>query len=184
MKKFMKLTIASHSLKLLTEKMAKELTPSENAMWFAVTRGEVEEPENENAFVFASDRTRYLRDKTDWYERKNQLVSENDWLSPPLSTFEKSFEKWLTLQKHDVKAVNSLHEWKQSVDDKKTEITWELTDLEESMEAVPNSLGKIIAARIEAKEAEYFKLALLYWNLDKAIEKVKATPRRIGRSAA
>ena len=177
---FMEKTISAHNLALLTDDQAAKLAPSETALNFAVLRGKIEKPApdtDENAlfadrpFVTASLRARYLRDNTDWYEKKGYLVSENDYFYPSLKHFAKSFEKWLALQKHDVKAVNSLHEWHEAVVDKYFDVAAEIYELETA--EVPPAFKAYLDAALEKKEAEFKDLIQLRGDLSKAIDKVK-----------
>ena len=170
---FMKLTIASHKLPLLSEQDAANVAPSEGAMWFAVMRGEIEKPADERAFTFSSDRARYLRDRTDYFERNGDLVSENDYIYPQLRHFEKSFDKWLALQTHDVKAVNSLYQWREAVDRQIWALHEELYDLEEV--AMISALKPYVESILARKEREEWELTQLYYDIGTAIDKVRAS---------
>lgn len=170
---FMKLTIASHNLPCLTEQQAAAYAPSATAMFFAVKRGKIEKPAEEDAFRFSFDRARYLRDRTDYFERNGDLVSENDYIYPQLRDFEKSFDKWLALQTHDVEAVNSLYRWRKSVNDQIWLLHEELYDLEEA--AKIEALKPYIEPALARKEREEWELTQLYDDIGQAIDKVRAS---------
>lgn len=170
---FMKLTIASHNLPLLSEQDAAEAAPSESAMRFAVLRGEIEKPADKSTFLYSSGRARFLRKKTDYFELKGKLVSSNDWFYPPLEAFEKSFDKWLALQTHDVKAVNSLYQWREAVDRQRDILHEELYDLEEV--AMISALKPYVESTLARKEKEDWELTQLYHDIGVAIDKVRAS---------
>lgn len=184
---FMALTIKSHVLQCYTEELAAHFAPSESAMNFAVLQGVFKKPCTKKGclfdnrpFALASDRARFLRDNTDYFERHNELVADNDDLYPLERAFLKSFEKWLALQKHDVDRVNSLYMWRQSVEDKIHALYDDIYDLEE-MAQTP-AVESYVAELIARKDRECSELAQLRHDLSLAIDKVKAsriTQRRV-----
>lgn len=188
---FTERTIAAHHLCCLSERDAAQLAPSETAMWFAVMTGQLERPEAKKngylftepreAFVFETDRARYLRDKTDWFEHRDCLVADNDWFYPQRKSFAKSFKKWLAIQEHDVEAVNSLYEWKLHVERRKDELADEIYDLEQAAENP--FLKKLVESTLATKEAEYHQLAQLRHKLNLAIDAVRESKCKV-RSVA
>lgn len=179
---FMKRTIAAHELRCLSEEKAAFHAPSETAMIFAVMRGELKKPEpnadknelfSDRPFYPDTKRARYLRDTTNWFERRDKLVSENDYIYPPLKAFEKSFDKWLALQEHDVEAVNSLHEWKKELDYRRLALYDETDGLEEM--AMISVTKPYVESALARKESELREVVQLMCDIDKAIEKVRSS---------
>lgn len=111
-----------------------------------------------------------LAAKTSYFESKNVLIADDN------GNAEKSFGKWLALQKHDVRAVNSLHAWREAVNWKQSEL---LEDID-ALEQVKNPAAKgYLDATIHRKEAEYLELSKLRHELDKAMDEVKQNRKEV-----
>lgn len=169
-KDFMKLTIASHSLKQMPLHEAAEYTPG-----FDNWRVHVGwEPSYFEAKRLASE--------TSYFERMNILVSGDDFIYPPFESFTKSFEKWLAVQKHDISAVNSLYLWCESVKARNRELVDDMYELEKLAE-IP-ALKGYVEATLARKEEEHRQLWQLRYDLEVAIDKVKSSTCTTKREVA
>lgn len=108
-----------------------------------------------------------------YFEHMDVLVSDSDYVYPPQSAFVKSFEKWLAIQKHDVKAVNSLHEWRKAVRIAEMQVEEDVYELEQ-LNLSP-ALQIHVEKMLARERAEAAKLTTLRHELEDAIERVKAT---------
>lgn len=106
--------------------------------------------------------------KTNYFERKGILI--RDFIS---GTVDKSFEKWLAIQKHDVATVNSLYEWRKAVRIAEMQTADDIYELEQLAENP--ALKGYVEPILERKKIECQKLLSLQWELEDAIERVKAT---------
>lgn len=127
---FMKLTIDAHNLQVWNLGDAANLLPGEGSY----------------------QRAKKFAETTNYFERKDVLIPDKNYVYPPLSSLAKSFEKWLALQEHDVRAVNSLYQWRRAVE----LAHYELTDQD------------------DFDEGQALQLYLLENRLSEAIDKVKA----------
>lgn len=149
MKDFMARTIESHALSLQTFEDVKHLLREPN--YFEAKR------------IFA---------RGSYFESMDILVADEQYVYPPQSAFVKSFEKWLALQKHDVKAVNSLHEWRKATRIAETEVDDDIYELEQMTlsPALQIHVDKVLAR----KRDEAAKLAALRHDLGDAIDRVRS----------
>lgn len=160
MKDFMELTILAHELRCLTFDEAKHFTPSREVSYFEAKE---------------------LAQTSPYFERQNILVADDCYANPPLEAFKKSFEKWLALQEHDVKAGNSLYLRQKEVERKQRELSDEIYDLE-SMSTAP-ALQMHVDKLLVRKEAQYRELWHLLLDLRDAADKVKAAKYSVRKTA-
>ena len=146
---FMTRTIESHALPMLTLHDASNL---------------LREPNYFEAKRIAARGSRF--------EHMNILVADSDYVYPPQSAFVKSFDKWLAIQKHDVNAVNSLHEWRRVIRNAEMQAEDDVYELEQL--ALSPALQIHVEKQLVQKRDEAAKLTTLRHNLEDAIERVKA----------
>ena len=108
---------------------------------------------------------------TNYFERRNILVTAMPY--NPEINLKNSFKKWLALQKHDVRAVNSLHEWRKAIQLKECELADDIYDLEEM--AMSEAVAPYVREVIQRKEAELRELQLLRCEIGFAIDRIKKT---------
>lgn len=152
MKEFMARTIESHALSLQTFNDVKNLLREPN--------------------YFEAER---IATRGSYFESMDILVADKQYVYPPQSAFVKSFEKWLAIQEHDVKAVNSLYEWRKAT--RIAEMTveddiFDLYDLEQ-MNCSP-ALQICIDQTLARKHDERSKLTALRHDLEDAIDRVRS----------
>lgn len=150
--RFMKQTMEAHELHVWSIYDATELMPGR-------------EPNYWDAKEFAA--------KTNYFERKNIIIDPENYSCPPQRVLVPSFKKWLALQKHDVKAVNSLHEHKKAVADKLTEVYCDLDELE----SLPEAVRPFVEPTIKRLEEKAWQLGQLRFDLCAAIDAVKASSK-------
>lgn len=164
-KDFMERTIKAHCLSPISLKEARSFLPA---------RAE------ENYFEACR-----LAATTDYFERSDCIVSDgNDYpiyelLKKSLGymtpeSLKKSFDKWLAIQKHDVKAVNSLHEWAKALELAELELGEDIYDLEQM--ALSPALRIHVDKVLARKEAEHEQLMLLRHRIGFVIDQIKSAP--------
>lgn len=146
--RFMAQTIEAHALRKMTLGDAVGLIPNCDK-----SLGEAE----------------WYMQNTNYFERSGVLLTEA--YCDPNVTLANSFDKWLALQKHDVKAVNSLHEHKKAVADKLTDVYYDLDELE----SLPEAVRPFVEPTIKRLEEKARQLAQLRFDLCAAIDAVKAS---------
>lgn len=115
-----------------------------------------------------SDAEWYMRN-TNYFEKIGVLLTEA--YCDKNVNLANSFDKWLALQKHDVKAVNSLYAHKKAVADKLTDAYCELHELEN----LPEAVRPFAEPTIKRLEQAVVQLCELREALSAAIDAVKAT---------
>ena len=106
--------------------------------------------------------------ETHFFERRDIII--RDFVS---GTVDKSFEKWLAIQKHDVKAVNSLYEWRQATRRAEMAVEDDIDDLEQM--TLSPALQIHVDNLLARKHSELKRLNALHSDLSDAIDTVKAT---------
>ena len=106
--------------------------------------------------------------KTNYFERKGILI--RDIIS---GTVDKSFDKWLAIQKHDVATVNSLYEWRKAVRIAEMQTEEDIYDLEQL--TLSPALQIHVEKQLARKRDEAAKLTTLRHAVEEAIERVKVT---------
>lgn len=146
LERFMAQTIEAHNLHKMTLGDAVGLIP--------------------NCDKSLSEAERYMQ-STNYFERSGVLLTEAHCDNNV--NLANSFAKWLALQNHDVKAVNSLHEHKKAVADKLTDAYCELDELEN----LPAAVRPFVEPTIKRLEEQAMQLAQLRFDLSAAIDTVK-----------
>lgn len=101
-KEFMRRTIKSHELKMYSIPQA--------TAWL----------EEFNQRPVTWQKAESLAKHSSFFEERNILVAPG-WVNyPPDAAFEKSFDTWLSIQKHDVERVNKLADWIAGLDSVKS----------------------------------------------------------------
>ena len=113
-----------------------------------------------------SDATWYMRN-TNYFEKIGVLLTEA--YCDKNVNLANSFAKWLALQKHDVKAVNSLYEHKKAVTEKLYEVYGNIGELEE----LPEVMRPFVESAIKRLEQDVLQLSQLREALSAAIDAVK-----------
>ena len=160
MKSFMERTIDAHGLTLIPLHDAADFMPGERNYFDA----------------------KNLARNTTYFEQKDILVSEDDFVYPPIESFAASFEKWLAIQKHDVQAVNSLHEWKETIAQRLIELYDERDDLE-AIKYSALATSKYVDGLIERKWNEYCGLMKLKSDIESAIKKIRRSEKKVVEAA-
>ena len=145
--RFMKQTMEAHELHVWSIYDATNLMPGR-------------EPNYWDAKEFAAN--------TNYFERKNIIIDPENYSCPPQRVLVPSFKKWLALQKHDVKAVNSLYEHKKAVTEKLYEVYGNIGEL-------PEVMRPFVESAIKRLEQDVLQLSQLREALSAAIDAVKAT---------
>lgn len=148
--RFMKQTMKAHELQVWSIYDATSLMPGR-------------EPNYWDAKELAAN--------TDYFERKNIIIDPENYSYPPQRVLVPSFKKWLALQKHDVKAVNSLYAHKKAVTEKLYEVYGNIGELEE----LPEVMRPFVESAIKRLEQDAERLRELRRTLSAAIDAVKAT---------
>lgn len=152
-KDFMERTIASHWLQRLPLINAGAYVPGREENFFEAKR---------------------LAENTTYFERMGFIVSDDSFIYPPAESFKKSFDKWLALQKHDVKAVNSLREWAKALELAEIELGEDIYDLEQM--ALSPALLIHVDKVLARKETEREQLMLLRHRIGFVIDQIKSAP--------
>lgn len=163
MKTFMERTIAAHCLQCLPLDMAAHFVPSREPSYF--------------------DAKEYA-ENTNYFERDNILVADDNYFYPPLKSFVKSFKKWLAIQKHDVNAVNSLYEWRQAINKRLCELSDEIYELEELRKKItPAALQMRCDEALKRKDEEADALHRLESDLGMSIDKIRREKAKAVKAA-
>jgi len=159
MRTFMERTIAAHCLQCVTLDTAARFVSS----YF--------------------DAEEYAKN-TNYFERDNILVADDDYRYPPLESFVKSFKKWLAIQKHDVNAVNSLYEWRQAIDKRLCELEDEIYELEELRKKItPPALQMCCDEALKRKDEEADALLRLKCRLGMSMDKIRREKAKAVKAA-
>lgn len=148
---FMEKTIASHCLSCLTVKEASNFMAGEKNYFDA----------------------KRMAEKTSRFEMRDILVADKDYVYPTLENFKRSFDKWLALQKHDVRHLNSLYDMRNATWEK----VYDVLDEWEVFAELPKN--KYVAEAINHKRKEYFALLDLKNRITKAMSRARS---RISRA--
>ena len=163
MRTFMERTIAAHCLQCLPLDMAAHFVPSCEPSYF--------------------DAKEYA-ENTNYFERDDFLVADDNYRYPPLKSFERSFKKWLAIQKHDVNAVNSLYEWRQAINRRLYELGDEIYELKELRKKItPPALQTRCDEALKRKDEEADALFQLKCRLGISMDKIRREKAKAVKAA-
>ena len=163
MRTFMERTIAAHCLQCVTLDTAAHFVPSREPSYF--------------------DAKEYA-ENTNYFERENILVADDNYFNPPLKSFVKSFKKWLAIQKHDVNAVNSLYEAGVAIDKRLYELEDEIYELKELRKKItPPALQTRCDEEIKRKDEEADALFRLKCRLGISMDKIRREKAKAVKAA-
>lgn len=108
------------------------------------------------------------------FEAMDVLIPDDSYAYPPPESLAKSFEKWLALQKHDVKTVVSLYNWERAAERAQYEVLDKLYFLKEEY---PESLQEHVTATVKLLEEREEQIAALRRRLRNALDVAKTTPK-------